>query len=627
MEIMKIRRLIDSGKAVYDLPLRVVYYARVSSEKDEQLNSLENQVAYFDEKIKANKNWIYCGGYIDEGLSGSSALKREQFLKMIEDGEGGLFDLVITKSISRFARDTLDSIQYTRLLLEKGVGVFFEQDNINTLDKDSELRLTIMASIAQEELRKLSENVRFGMKRAYKDGKVLGQDNIYGYDKKNGQLTVNEKEAEFVRELYELYATGKYGFRVMARMLTEQGYRNQSGGELNPGTFRAILTNPKYKGFYCGRKTESSDYRHQKKVKLAEDEHLVYKSENVPAIVSEELWERVNKIHEMRAEKFKKKGVNPVNRFSYSGKITCEEHDVRHYRKMWKDRSEHAEAWCCKEYVQKGRKACATPHIYTRDLDAIMEYIGNDLLSNKEKYVKSVDELIALYEKAGTSNADYTTQITKLTKEIEKAKAKQDKILDLYTEDKLSKERYLEQDGRLVAEVEKLSRKLDDLRKEQAQAKNQGASLGKVRDFFSTLIDSHGTALEVANEMLEDVMILKGSTTKEMKVRITMRYGSIIPCTLINFTQFIKYSKTEVSPIVGSERQSEELILYLLKEFEENPAKIWESNIFGKSLHSLVNEGLHNKLYRMPQDARMKLQETVQRIINDGCNGLICIIL
>ena len=481
-----------------------------------------------------------------------------------------------------------------------------------------------MASIAQDDMRRLSENVRFGMKRAYKDGKVLGQDNIYGYDKKNGQLTINEKEAEFVRELYELYATGKYGFRVMARMLTEQGYRNQSGGELNPGTFKAILTNPKYKGFYCGRKTESSDYRHQKKVKLAEEEHLVYKSENIPAIISEELWERVNKIHEMRAEKFKKKGVNPVNRFSYSGKITCEVHGTHHYRKMWKDRSEHAEAWCCKLYLAKGRKECPTPYIYTRDLDAIMEYIGNDLLSNKEKYVKSVDELIALYEKAGASNADYTTQITKLTKEIEKAKAKQDKILDLYTEDKLSKERYLEQDGRLVAEVEKLSRKLDETRKEQSQAKNKGASLKKVREFFSTLIDERGNALEVANEMLEDVMILKGSTSKEMKVRITMRYGSIIPCTLINFT---RYSKTEVSPVVGSERQSEELIMYLLKEFEENPTKIWESNIFGKSLHELVNEGLHNKLYRMPGDARMKLQETIQRIINDGCGGLICIIL
>ena len=139
MDLMKVRKLLSSGKTIHDLPLRVAYYARVSSDKDVQLNSLDNQITYFDGFIKSNRNWTFAGGYIDEGISGSSVKKRDDFNRMIADGENGDFDLIITKEISRFARDTLDSIQYTRKLLFAGVGVFFQSDNICTLYSDSEL--------------------------------------------------------------------------------------------------------------------------------------------------------------------------------------------------------------------------------------------------------------------------------------------------------------------------------------------------------------------------------------------------------------------------------------------------------------------------------------------------------
>ena len=203
MDVHYVRQLMRT-KTIYDIPLRVTFYARVSSEKDEQLNSLDNQISYYRNFIKKNANWEFVEGYIDEGLSGMSTKKRENFHNMITDAKAGLFDLVITKEITRFARNTLDSIQYTRDLLSYGVGVFFQNDNINTLDEDSELRLTIMSGIAQDELRKLSSRIKFGHQEAIKKNVVLGNSRIFGYRKDNKRLVIDEKEAEMVRELFEL---------------------------------------------------------------------------------------------------------------------------------------------------------------------------------------------------------------------------------------------------------------------------------------------------------------------------------------------------------------------------------------------------------------------------------------
>ena len=171
MDLYTVRNLLNSGKSIHDIKLRVTSYSRVSTDKYEQANSLKNQVEHFTEMIKNNPNWIYIDGYVDEGISGTSINKRNAFLQMIQDAKRGKFDFIITKEISRFSRNTLDSIQYTQELLSYGVGVLFQSDNINTLYPDAELRLTIMSSIAQEEVRKLSERVKFGFQRSINQGR------------------------------------------------------------------------------------------------------------------------------------------------------------------------------------------------------------------------------------------------------------------------------------------------------------------------------------------------------------------------------------------------------------------------------------------------------------------------
>ncbi|MCL2860492.1 MAG: recombinase family protein [Oscillospiraceae bacterium] len=625
MDLLKVRRQLEAGKTIFDLELKVVYYARVSTDRDEQLNSLENQIKYYDEYIKSNRNWTFTGGYIDEGISGTSVNKRDNFLKMIADAENDMFDLIVTKEISRFSRSTLDSIKYTQELLEHGVGVYFQSDNINTLYSDSELRLTIMSSIAQDEMRRLSERVKFGVKRAYESGKVLGNDSIYGYNKANGKLEINEEEAKFVRELFYLYADDKYGYRTITKILTSKGYLSQGGKELNPGTLKGIITNPKYKGYYHGRLTESNDYRYKKNIKLSDEEKLLYKDDNVPAIVNEDIWNRANRILKERAEKFKQRSTGTQKHFPYSGKIICEEHGTYYYRKLWKDRKIPTEGWCCKEYLAKGRQACSSPSIYTRELDSIMNYIGEELLSDKNKHILSINNLISLYEKAGNGNVDFSKEIVKITKEIDKIVIKKEKLLDLYTDEEMEKTDYLSSNSNLCEKERKLKEKIKRIKDDEKKSTDIVLILKNTRTFLENITNSDLKPLEIAQEMLQKVIVCKESTKGKIKLKIKMNYGDVVPTTIIK--TFLSYSTKEVAPIVGSERQSEELVNYLLSEFENDPQKIWESNIFGKSLHELVNEGLQNKLAKMPEDAQQKIQETLERIINEGSGGLICIIL
>ena len=325
MDIHSIRQTLRT-KSIYDIPLRVTFYARVSSESDEQLNSLGNQVSYYEEFIRKSSAWEYVPGYVDEGLSAATTKKREDFHRMVEDGRAGLFDLIITKEITRFARNTLDSILYTRELLGAGVGVFFQNDNINTFDEDSELRLTIMSGIAQDELRKLSSRVKFGHAQAIKKNVVLGNSRIFGYVKDGGRLVIDEEEVPMVRSLFELYATGEYSMKQIETLFWERGYRNHNGRRIAHTTMSGIISNPKYKGYYVGNKVKVVDLFTKKQKFLPPEEWVMFKDETgeiVPAIVSEALWDQANAVLKKRSEDVKgRQGIcNHANLLT--GKLYC----------------------------------------------------------------------------------------------------------------------------------------------------------------------------------------------------------------------------------------------------------------------------------------------------------------
>lgn len=296
MNIAGARREIFNGKTIYEMKLNVGYYARVSTDKDDQVNSIENQSNYFKDMIKENNNWTLVGEYIDEGISGTSIKNRENFLKMLEDSKKGIIDLIVTKEISRFSRNVIDSIKYTEELLRNGTIVYFLSDNINTIYPDSEFRLSLMSSLAQDEVRKLSERVKFGIKRMIKDGKVIGG-SLTGYYKKNGKMIVNENEKPIIEILFNLYITGKYSFERISKILYNKGYKNKKGKPYSGTTLKKILTNPRYKGYYTANMSRIESYKKHKRINLPSTEHIIYKTNLIEPIIPEEIWNKANEIY------------------------------------------------------------------------------------------------------------------------------------------------------------------------------------------------------------------------------------------------------------------------------------------------------------------------------------------
>ena len=480
MDIHTARQQLKT-RSIYDLPLRVTFYARVSSESDEQLNSLGNQVQYYGDLIRRNRAWTYVDGYIDEGLSAATTKKRENFHRMIDDGKAGMFDLILTKEITRFARNTLDSIQYTRDLLNAGVAVFFQNDNINTLDEDSELRLTIMSGIAQDELRKLSSRVKFGHQQAIKNSVVLGNSRIFGYRKDGGRLVIDEDEAPMVRELFALYATGEYSMKQIETLFWERGYRNHNGNRIAHTTMSGMISNPKYKGYYVGNKVKVMDIFTKKQKFLPPEEWVMFKDETgeiVPAIVSEELWEQANAVLKKRSEDVKnRQGIcNHANLFT--GKLYCTHCGAAYYRKDSVDRrGNKSSKWVCSGKIKNGADSCPSFAIYESELKPLLFELFTDSDADADALI---DEYVALYQSLDRSD-DLAKRIAALEQQVETAEKKKQKLLTYNAMGELSDRDFLTMNRQCAQEIEDAQKELFDLTQQRDSAADFQKHIAAIR--------------------------------------------------------------------------------------------------------------------------------------------------
>lgn len=526
MEVRKIRSEMRMGRSFYDLPLRVTFYARVSTDQDEQINSLENQVQYYTELIQRKPNWKFVPGYVDEGISGGSTKKRDNFNRMIRDAKAGMFDFIITKEISRFSRSTLDSIKYTQELLDYNVGVFFQNDNINTLDTDSEFRLVIMAGVAQDEIRKLSERLKFGFRQAIKNGHVLGNDKLYGYDKKDCVLTVNEEEAEIIRIIFDLYGNQRLGTRTISKRLMELGYTSREGNTFNTLTIRHILENPKYKGWYCGNKSQSVDYRTKRNILLDESEWVTYPDPSIPAIVSEELWNRANALYKRRREEMKShsSGVSFHNRYPYSAKIYCEEHRTTFHRQVIQTKKGQQEVWQCKVYRSHGRAACSAPQIRSSDLDVILSDIFKELVRDKEKIINSLVTVLTNIPK----EVDYGKLRCQVENEMDDLERKKNRLLDLSIAGALTVEEFKERNDAFNAQILECQGKLTAIRQEEENRTSEELDIPAIRQALDEALSFTGnidTALVAT--ILDRVVVKRESTKDAIRLDIFLKLGSI----------------------------------------------------------------------------------------------------
>ena len=541
MDIHDVRRQLRT-KSIYEIPLRVTYYARVSSESDEQLNSLGNQIKYYEDFIRRSAAWEFVPGYIDEGLSGISTKRRENFNRMVDDASHDKFDLVITKEISRFARNTLDSIRYTRELLADGVGVFFQNDNINTLDEDSELRLSIMSSIAQDELRKLSSRVKFGHQQAIKSNVVLGNSRIFGYKKDNKRLIIDEEQAPMVRELFELYATDEYSMKQLETLFWEKGYRNLNGKKIAHSTMSNMIANPKYKGYYVGNKVKVVDMFTKKQKFLPPEEWVMFKDETgeiVPAIVSEELWDAANAILRRRSEDVKnRQGIcNHANLLT--GKLYCAHCGAAYYRRESRDKFGNVNSrWVCSGKIKGGSDSCPSFAVYEDEIKPLLFEVFRDTHDASEEMILEYERMYA----AMTSDVNLEGQISDAEGKIELSLKKKSKLLELTALGQITNEDFAAMTAACNEEIKTAERDLAELRSRRDDSEDFRRHMEKIRstlraaerqanagaitkEFVDTFVDKIIATPVDGHTMRLDVKIFTGETTAKYLEKLARRTG------------------------------------------------------------------------------------------------------
>ncbi|MDO4494921.1 MAG: recombinase family protein [Clostridiaceae bacterium] len=555
MNIFEVQKLLIKGIRIQDIPMRVTFYARVSSEKDEQLNSLENQVSYYENLIKSTPKWEYVEGYIDEGISGKSTKKRVSFNKMISDGKNGLFDFVITKEISRFARNTVDSLNYTRELLDYGVGIYFESNNVNTFDQRSEFVLSLMSSIAQNELRVLSERVRFGHAQAIEKGVVLGNSRIFGYDKLKKHLVINPDEAPMVVELYELYATGDYSLKQLENIFWDKGYRNRNGNKIAHSTLANIIANPKYKGYYVGGKVKNLDLFSEKREFIPEEEWTMYKDETgeiVPAIVDEELWERANFILKKRSNDVKnRQGIcNHANLLT--GKIVCRNCGLPYYRKDSVDKSGNKNSkWICSGKIKNGKEYCNSFAIYEDEIKKVLYETFKDTTEDIERIIDEYTQMLwEIMKDDGLEKA-----LERAEEQKDKLYKKKAKLLDLYVDEAFTEAEFKKLNASNSKEIEKVEAEIEDLKK---QLESDAGFKDSIEEIKSSLISAAKVASEglITKNFIDkyvDKIFVSVENDSHAKIEIKLVTGETTEKYLLKLKARQRAEIVDITAIQGSE--------------------------------------------------------------------------
>jgi DNA invertase Pin-like site-specific DNA recombinase len=493
--------------------LRVAAYARVSTDDEDQANSYASQVRYFTEYIKSHEEWIFAGIYADEGISGTNTKKRHNFNRMISDAENGMIDYILTKEVSRFARNTVDTLSITRSLKKRGVYVRFLNDNIDTSDNDGELRLSIMSTIAQDESRKTSERVKWGQKRRMEQGVVFGRD-MLGYTVKGGKLYLNEEEAEIVRLIFHKFTNEGKGTHVIARELREAGIRPMRVKEWSNTVILRLLRNEKYVGDLCQKKTYTPDFlSHEKKYNRGAEEQVYIKDHHPEiAIIDRDLWDRTQAELARRSpsEENKKKHSN---RYWCSGKLICGEcggsfcSRVKHLKggSLYK-------SWRCLESARHGLPksdtygdsiGCTGKSIGDRTLRYLTAYAVNVIVDNREDFVKRLSFIV----KTLLATAPKELDKGQIQKKIDSLRKKKFQIIDLAAEGMITKADLKEQNELYTQQIEELTLKLTEAQNKAIESNGQAKKFDDYIDRINELTHVEADDDRALHNALEKAVI------------------------------------------------------------------------------------------------------------------------
>lgn len=482
----------------------MVFYGRVSTEHEAQLSALQNQMQWYDDQLKCHSNWELVDKYIDEGITGTQAKKRPSFLRMIEDAKSGSFDLIVTREVCRFARNTVDTLVTTRMLKDVGVEVYFVEDNIWTMDGDGELRLTIMATLAQEESRKVSERVKAGQKISRDNGVLYGNGNILGYDRVDGTYVINEDQAETVRMIYNMYLDGLGELKITKELIRLQ--RKDANGNLkwSPSKINRILRRTTYKGVMTYGKTYNNNYLEQKRIPNSDTSTYQYKKGDFPPIISPEDWDKVQKIRESKT-------IAPnINRRGY-GKKKAEDVWLRKlkcscgssFRKnKWRTNKKTGEevfGYQCYHQANYGSKLvrekngldtdgyCGIKMIADWKLDLMAKEIINNIWQERsESVILAYHSIIDCYKEEPSSSQK---QIKEINANIQKIKNKIDSLIEMRTENEISRDEYLNIRTKLDSQLESSQKELESLEEDNNTKETMEEKLKVIKQVLSETID------------------------------------------------------------------------------------------------------------------------------------------
>lgn len=514
---------MNQERKIVDMRKRVAAYCRVSTDHEDQANSFESQQRYFRQYIERNPDWELYEIFADEGISGTNTKKRSEFKRMIACAKEGDFDLIITKEISRFARNTLDSIYYTRDLKKHGVGVIFMNDNINTLDGDAELRLAIMSSIAQEESRKTSERVKWGQKRQMEQGVVFGR-SMLGYDVKDGKMTLNEDGAKIVRLIFHKFANENKGTHVIARELREAGITPMRVKEWSNTVILRAIRNEKYCGDLVQKKTFTPDFlSHEKKYNRGEEEFVIIKDHHEP-IVSRELFEKANRILDEKSLTQEGKAKHS-NRYPFSGKIKCGccgSSYVARYKN--RNNGTRYKSWRCYKSATQGSPhtdkagnplGCSNPSIRNEDAVHIM-YLVTCSLQLEEKKITA--NLLSVIQSVLSVNTNYS-HIEKLKEQIQSVEDKRTQLIDLCISGAITKQEFITKREACDKEISELQDTISGIDQQHLLADQQKSVMKEITAAIHEIVS--GVEYEDAfYSQILDKMVVQSKDTVDVYLNL-----------------------------------------------------------------------------------------------------------
>ncbi len=485
VRVIKANNTFDGSSKLDKKKLRVAAYCRVSTDDEDQIKSYDSMVSYYTDYIKKNDDWIFAGVYADKASTGTKALTRQSFQKLIADCLEGKIDLVLAKSLSRFARNTLDTIKYVRMLKEKNVAVYFEVEKINTL-KDGEFLMTILSSVAQQEVENTSAYVKKGLKMKMKRGELVGFQGCLGYDyhQDTKTLTVNEEGAAVVRRIFDRYLEGA-GCGVIARELNEDGVRTLRGNNWCSSTVLGIISNEKYKGDLLLGKTITVDPISKRRIENMGEEERYYIEDHHEPIISEQTFNVAQEILARRRggrqkavpghrEKYSRK-------FAFSSLLECGFCGGTYSRRVWHSGSKYKKfIWQCSNQTKNGLRYCPDSKGMPEEVieEAFLESYRMLNLENKDvmkEFMKKVEATL------GKESAEGNIEKTEQTRNGYKKKRRQ--LLERFLADKIAEDVYHEMDQQYVEKIricdEKLKQYQNDLQNEE-ELKNRMERFRKV---------------------------------------------------------------------------------------------------------------------------------------------------